>query len=508
MSNSAQRRGFSSRTPSLQNAEHVSYRRGFVTRHQVSGWRFVLRRIASGVALHDARMLVDPLRTQSRAVGVGALLVITGVIGCFIFSLIKPGGVAGDDVVLADRSTSALYVRVGENLHPVLNLTSARLIADRAVDPKQVKSSELDRFPRGNLLGIPGAPERMVQNRTRDAEWTVCDSDAGVTVIGGAPETGAGHASPIPDGHGELVSSAGASWLLWNGRRSRIDVNATAVTSALGFGANIEAPRPISDGLFNAIPEGPALAEPPIPDAGAPPAYHLSAEVPIGAVVTSYAPDSSLRYYAVLPDGVQPVSATLASLLRNSNSFGLDRPPRLAADEIARLPVSDMIDTDVYPTGPVTLTDRATAPVTCVWSSQPDGKNAAATLLSGSELPLSASAHPVDLVSAGTGGVADTVVLPRGSGYFVSANGTGAPFWVSDTGVRYGLDTEDGGDLTNHSAGKTVTALGLSAPPLPIPSAVLTLFAVGPTLSRADALIAHDGLTPAAAAGRRIQENR
>ena len=39
--------------------EDRTYRRGFVTKHQVTGWRFLMRRIASGVALHDARMLVD-----------------------------------------------------------------------------------------------------------------------------------------------------------------------------------------------------------------------------------------------------------------------------------------------------------------------------------------------------------------------------------------------------------------------------------------------------------------
>ena len=126
-----------------------------------------MRRIASGVALHDTRMLVDPLRTQSRAVLVGALVLITGLAGCFVFSLIRPGGVAGNDAILADRTTSALYVRLGDQLHPVLNLTSARLIAGRPDNPTTVKTSEIDQFPRGNLIGIPGAPERMVQNTTR-----------------------------------------------------------------------------------------------------------------------------------------------------------------------------------------------------------------------------------------------------------------------------------------------------------------------------------------------------
>ncbi len=148
------RRSFASRTPVNNNPDKVVYRRGFVTRHQVTGWRFVMRRIAAGIALHDTRMLVDPLRTQSRAVLMGVLIVITGLIGSFVFSLIRPNGQAGSNAVLADRSTAALYVRVGEQLHPVLNLTSARLIVGRPVSPTTVKSTELDQFPRGNLIGI------------------------------------------------------------------------------------------------------------------------------------------------------------------------------------------------------------------------------------------------------------------------------------------------------------------------------------------------------------------
>ena len=54
------------------------------------------------------------------------------VAGCFVFSLIRPGGDAGNATILADRETSALYVRIGDVVHPALNLTSARLIAGQA----------------------------------------------------------------------------------------------------------------------------------------------------------------------------------------------------------------------------------------------------------------------------------------------------------------------------------------------------------------------------------------
>ncbi|CAN5262316.1 hypothetical protein BH11ACT7_BH11ACT7_06860 [soil metagenome] len=244
------RHSFTSRTPENSNPEKVTYRRGFVTRHQVTGWRFVMRRIASGVAMHDTRMLVDPLRSQSRAVLMGVLLLITGVLGCFVFSFIRPSGAAGNDAVLADRDTAALYIRVNDELHPVLNLTSARLIAGDDVNPTQVKSSELDRFPRGAMIGIPGAPERMVQASDADADWTVCEGNntvaPGVTVLAGTPAQGGERATTLPDDRAVLVDTGSGTWLLWGGRRSAIDLADRAATAALGLGANIPAPRQIS----------------------------------------------------------------------------------------------------------------------------------------------------------------------------------------------------------------------------------------------------------------------
>src|SRR6201987_505532 len=96
-----ERRSFSSRTPVNDNPEKAVYRRGFVTRQQVTGWRFVMRRISSGIALHDTRMLVDPLRTQSRAVLMGVVILVTGLAGCFVFSLIRASGSAGDNAAVA-----------------------------------------------------------------------------------------------------------------------------------------------------------------------------------------------------------------------------------------------------------------------------------------------------------------------------------------------------------------------------------------------------------------------
>ncbi|MCV7228479.1 type VII secretion protein EccB [Mycolicibacterium komossense] len=496
---------FASRTPVNENPDQVSYRRGFVTRHQVTGWRFVMRRIASGIALHDTRMLVDPLRTQSRSVLMGALIVITGLIGCFIFSLIRPSGTVGNNIVVADRDSSALYVRIDDQLHPVLNLTSARLIAGRSVQPAGVGPAALDKFARGAMVGIPGAPERMVQNSTRDADWTVCDSTGpvypGVTVIGGRPTEGGQRASALKPATAVLVDSgppgAPMNWLLWDGRRSPIDLGDRAVTSALGFGSNSPSVRRISAGLFNAIPEGMPLRAPVFPGAGAPPEFPLPVPVPVGGVVVAYGTDSTMLYYAVLPDGLQPVSPVLAALLRNTNSYGLEQPPRLDADEIARAPVSRMIDTAAYPAERIDVVDAVSSPVTCVrWAKAADASTSSLTLLSGAALPIADGAGTVDLLGAPGGTTASRVAVPTGTGYFVQTVGqepaspaAGSLFWISDTGMRYGIEAANPDEVA-----KTVAALGLNQPAMPAPWAVLALFVPGPALSKADALTVFTGV--------------
>ena len=301
-----------------------------------------------------------------------------------------------------------------------------------------------------------------------------------------------------------MFGSRATSWLLWNGKRSLIDLGNRAVTAALGLGTAIPEPRNIAPGLFNAIPESGPLVAPALPGAGAPPQFDLPVPAPVGAVIAAFDSDNTLRHYVVQIDGLQPVSPVLASIMRNTDSYGLQQPPRLGADEIARLPVAGGIDTAAYPSDELTLVDAGPAPVTCAyWSKPADATAGRLSLLSGAALPLPQGLQTVDLVGSGSAATAERVALRPGSGYFVQSVGSdaGAPpagsaFWVSDTGVRYGVDTT--------TDAKAVEALGLNPPPLAIPWSVLTQFAPGPTLSRADALVAHDAVGAIASDG----ENR
>jgi type VII secretion protein EccB len=499
------RRGFKSKSSEPGGPTSARTRPwGFVTKHQVSGWRFLIRRISNGVALRDTRMLTDPLRRQGRALSVGLMLGVVLLAGAFILSILRPAGSAGTDAVLAERSTNALYVRVNDELHPVLNLASARLIVGKPENPTVVKSGEIDKHPLSNTLGIPNAPSRMVQNPTRDARWMVCDAvggpDTGTTVLSGDPVPGPGHAGTLQDSSAILATSDGGvtTWLIWGNKRSEIDLNNAAVTAAVGINVDTPAPRSINAALLNLIPESPPLVVPFIPNAGDPPRFPwpvAGQTAPlIGSVVVDRDESNQMRYYAVTPEGIQPISPVVAAVLRANDAYGLVEPPALTPDQVAKAPKTENIPVENYPSSALKVLDPTTDPVTCgQWVKLDGAPTSSLSLLAGQSLPVAEDANPVTLTGAGPI-AAQRVLLPKGSGYFVQVTGQQPEsttkeslFWVSDLGVRYGVDE---GDKKTEST-SPAAALGMTAEPLPIPWSVVSLFAPGPTLSKADALVAH-----------------
>ena len=100
----------------------------------------------------------DPVRVQSVSIAFGALMAAVAVAGCAALAWLSPQPGLGDAKIVMDRASGALYVRVGDTVHPVLNLTSARLIAQAGDDPHPVDQAALNAAKRGPQLGIPGAP--------------------------------------------------------------------------------------------------------------------------------------------------------------------------------------------------------------------------------------------------------------------------------------------------------------------------------------------------------------
>src|SRR4051812_22167653 len=145
------------------------------TRAQVNGYRFLVRRLEHALIRGDSRMIHDPMRGQTRAllVGMVAAILITGAAG--ILAFFKPTPNFGDATIILSQSSGEMFVRIGDRLHPVLNLASARLIAGKSDPPKEVDDKFLNSVALGPEVGIVGAPGSIHGGDDGPmSSWAVC----------------------------------------------------------------------------------------------------------------------------------------------------------------------------------------------------------------------------------------------------------------------------------------------------------------------------------------------
>ncbi|WP_245670768.1 type VII secretion protein EccB [Nocardia flavorosea] len=499
-----------------------------MTKHQVSGWRFLLHRIEHALVRRDASMIDDPQRGRSTALMIGVVLACVGVAGAAVLAFFKPAKPVGDSRIVADKDTGALYVKIDGRLHPALNLTSARLIIGSPENPQKVSSSELEKFARGPWVGIPGAPGQIADKDERDSEWTVCDTtrtgaaapidprtglptvaDSAVrsTAIGGPLTVDNDAVRELGGREARLMRSDNTTWLVYTDVaqgvvKAAVNLADSPVMLALGIKASHQVVA-ASKGLIDAIPEVAPIRVPEVPEAGRPMSLNSAIEVVVGSVVTVATPDEPAMYYLVSSSGLVRISRVLAAIIRNSELHGAVATTTISpAVAAANLRPGDWPGTATYPTEPVEVVDPVRLGVTCYhWSRTGTDPDAHTRLLVGRQLPLDKEeqSRTVDLVTAPASGgrTADSAYLPRDSGKFVQVTGAepGSPrreslYWISDSGVRYGLAVVGGRQA---SSDQTLRALGLRQP-VTAPWSVVSLFAVGPPLSVQDALIQHDGI--------------
>ncbi len=117
------------------------------------------------------------MRAPSQSLTAGLVLSIVLLAGCLVLALLRPQTGAETAPIVMERQSGALYVRLGETLHPVMNLASARLIVRADADPQPMAASAISRSRMGALLGIPGAPQFLGKPLDEDeSQWAVCDS--------------------------------------------------------------------------------------------------------------------------------------------------------------------------------------------------------------------------------------------------------------------------------------------------------------------------------------------
>ena len=81
-------------------------------------------------------MLHDPMRAESLSFIAGCLLATVVIAVCAILAFVRPHPGLGDAAIVISRDSGALYARVGDTLHPVLNLASARLVTGSDASPE------------------------------------------------------------------------------------------------------------------------------------------------------------------------------------------------------------------------------------------------------------------------------------------------------------------------------------------------------------------------------------
>jgi type VII secretion protein EccB len=419
--------------------------------------------------MHD-----DPLRAQSLSLAAGCVLAAITVAVCAILAFLQPSGnVGGAEVVMA-RESGALYVRIGDTMHPTFNIASARLITGVAGKPELVSTSALNRAKRGPMVGIPGAPD-MIGAPLDDTEsaWAVCeDADSRTTVMVGRPP------AHLDSGKSALVTprgeSAATTYLLYEGRRARVDLRNHAIVRALRLDG--VAPRQVSRALLDVLPEAPEITAPAIARDGDSPS--VLPGVSVGTVVRLTRAGST-EYYVALAAGVQRVGEAAADLIRFTYPSRRDIAS-VAPDLIGRAPIVDDLPVTTFP-------DRGGAdesPVLCAQSE---------AVLVGDSLPSDDDAGVQLAQGDDAGPRVDRFAMPPGRSAFVRATSvsgdsatTGALFFVNDSGVLFGVRDTD-----------AATRLGLTNP-VPAPWALLAQLPRGPELSIEAASVGRDSVGPSA----------
>ena len=197
---------------------------------QVSGYRFLLRRLELALVIGDPRMAHDPLRAQRRSIGVGLLLSALIAGGAVMLSLLRPAPSIDDAALVADEQGS-LHIRLEDGFHPVSNVASARLVLRQPVEVKNSTAALIQEgnggAPMGPAVGIGHVPGL---NPAPVRQWLVCDTSEAA----GKPDTlqvrAVGEVESYQRG---VVRSGKAVWLIDGTKRSLAEGGAARALGAV-----------------------------------------------------------------------------------------------------------------------------------------------------------------------------------------------------------------------------------------------------------------------------------
>lgn len=497
-------------------------------RDQLNAYTFAKRRMLAAFVQSSPDGSDEGAPRPLRAVLPGAIagVVVVAVFGAWgLFKPTAPKGwdTPGEKVIVAGESTTryvVLRTRGRVQLHPVLNMASAKLLLDENKgDVVTVDETVLDKgdIPRGVTIGIPYAPDRLppAEEARAAKRWAVCESPAAggrslqrATFVLASRHMGATEGPERLRG-GQLLYVQGP-----DGTRHVVDARGTAY----GIDGNDElllrtvvgpgrVPQRVSGEWLATLHTGDPIGFPVLPGtpgapAGAPGLLDTGADR-IGTVLKAFTGGED-QFYVVLRGRIAPVSPFVARLLLASEQLV---PVGQAGREREVSPGA------IVP-GRAFGTDRRwpkAQPAVVTGSAPEKGRDTVCSVLRGVDADDGATTLST---WAGTGfpvalptGFSSAYVTP-GSGQLYRQfkgreTGAGGVFLVTDTGLRHAMQsngdgTTDGVDGLGVSAGRrkalrqearqAQTRLGYAdVEPAPIPAEWSVLLPTGPRLSTADA---------------------
>lgn len=414
--------------------------------------------------------------------------IIVGVIVLAVFGawgMFKPAAKPGWDepkqhVIIASKSTTRYVVLKTDGkrqLHPVLNMASAKLLLDADKgDVINVDESVLDegKIPHGATIGIPYAPDRLPSESEAGAakRWAVCERPAeGGRAIQKAAFILAEREQKKTEGSerlrgGELLYVAGPDKTRYvvdaRGTAYRIaekaELNALLRT-VVGLGRQ---PQRVSKEWLETLHYGDAITYPKVEGVPGAPAgvagLQDRAANRVGMVLKA-SDGAGMQHYVVQPGRISPVSDFTASLLLSSDDLvkvGQDGHARDLSIGAFRPDSADFGSDRRWPSEAPVAVNEASADAgkrntVCNVLRKVDGNDGGTTLSTwaGPDFPAplptgSSSAY----VSAGSG-----LLYRQFTGSETKAGGV---FLATDTGLRYAMQSNS--DSATDDAGIGTTA--------------------------------------------------
>ena len=337
-----------------------------------------------------------------------------------------------NSTLIVVKGSGARYYSIDAVLHPVTNITSAKLLAERGrYQTSEVSADTIDGITRGAPIGLTGVPDDVPSAKDLHSEqWFSCPLGSGTHTW----------VADLPAGHvrrgAAVVSAQDQLHLVTDGVRHLIpQEHKTTVLLALGLETTPPVTVPAS--WLALFQPGSELAPLTVPDAGQP-ASELPpalAQAVVGSVV-EVDDGSARRRYVITGAGraapltqvaakLYPSSAPLTASVSDMASLEVDPTGVAPADWPSQ--IQDIVPMDSVPCAGLSR-DAAGEPLTLLASME---RNALAAALPGSA-PVEEKLNSDKASSSVLGG----------SGALVRANAggeLGQVMLVSDLGLVHGL---------------------------------------------------------------------